>query len=168
MKSCIRFPTSWSVARELGYSLKAIESVTNVNENIKADALVERLMDLDEHAMNHHLDRRWIEDFSMLQCNDSENGMKLVRSGVKKKKVTFATDLSSNSTNKSDFRKKLEEETFKLLCERNCVECFKRERSLLFLPCCHSVMCSTCYVPLETMLCPICDQEIISTVNVYK
>ena len=71
--------------------------------------------------------------FSMLQCNDSENRrMKLVRPGVKKKKVTFATDLSSSSTNKSDFRKKLEEETFKLLCERNCIECFKRERSLLF------------------------------------
>ena len=63
MKSCIRFPTSWFVARDLGYSLKAIESVTNVNENIKAGALVERLMCLHECAMNHHLDRSGIEDF---------------------------------------------------------------------------------------------------------
>ena len=106
-------------------------------------------MDLDEHAMNHHLDRRWIEDFSMLHCN----AMTLARSGVKK--VTFATDVSGNSTHKSDFRKKLEEETFKLLCEQNCVKCFKKERSLLFLPCSHNVMCSTCYVPFETSSCPL-------------
>ena len=109
--------------------------------------IVDRLMDLDEHAMNHNLDRRWIEDFSMLHCN--ETMMKLARSAVKKKKVTFATDLSGSSTNKSDFRKKLEEETLKLLCERNCVKCFKQERFVLIVLCVLHVM-----YPLKRHLVP--------------
>ena len=159
-------PTSWVVARDLGYSFKAIETVTNLSENINAGDLVDRLMDLDEHAMNHNLDRRWIEDFSMLHCNDSEiRRIKLERYG---KKETSDSVLIKSSPNKSDFRRKLEQETFKLLCERNCVKCFKQERSLLFLPCSHSVMCSTCYVPFETSSCPLCDEEISSTVTVYR
>jgi len=164
-RTATSIPTSWVVARDLGYSFKAIETVTHLNETITAGELVDRLMDLDEHAMNHHLERRWIEDVSLPHCNT----MTLARSGVKKvKKVRFATDVSDNSSHKSDFRKKLEEETFQLLCERNCVTCFKQERSLLFLPCSHNVMCSTCYNPFETLSCPLCDQDIASTVTVYR
>ena len=81
------FLVSWIVARDLGNSLKAIETVTNLNENIKAGDLVERLMDLDEHTMNAKLDRSWIEDFSMLHYKDSEiRRMKLELSETEIKK----------------------------------------------------------------------------------
>ena len=165
----VSLPISWIVARDLGYSLKAIETVTNLNENIKAGDLVERLMDLDEHAMNYNLDRSWIEYFSMLHFKDSEiRRMELELSETEIKEVKPSTDLSKCSNSESDFRKKLEIETFKLLCERNCIRCFERERSLLLFPCSHFVMCSTCYVPLETIFCPPCDGEIISTVTVHR
>ena len=165
----VSYPISWIVARDLGYSLKAIETVTYLNENIKAGDLVERLMDLDEHTMNAKLDRSWIEDFSMLHYKDSEiRRMKLELSETEIKKVKPSIDLSKCSIDESDFRKKLETETFKLLCERNCIRCFEREKSLLLLPCSHFVMCSTCYIPLETTFCPLCDEEIISTVTVYR
>ena len=146
-------PTSYRVARDLGYSFQAIECVTHRNEKIRATELVERLMDLDEYNMKRNWDRSWIEDFSIPNYTERRD--------------TFADVDKSAPNKKSDLRQKLEQETFKLLCERNCIVCFQRERSLLILPCAHTVLCSSCYATLDTKRCPLCSEEIYSTAKVY-
>ena len=57
-------PTSWIVVRELGYSLKAIKEVQNIDEEIKAADLIEKLMNLYDEYYNSGLECSWIEDFS--------------------------------------------------------------------------------------------------------
>ena len=172
-------PTSWIVARDLGFSLRAIKTVTNLNETIRAGELIERLMDLLESTTRLNLDHSWIEDFSPSNYNEIPEFKTAIY--LKQRDVTGRSEerhsskiiSPSSSADRGihlDERRKLENETFKLLCEVNCVECFERPRSILLVPCEHFVLCSHCYHKQNNYIkkCPLCQGFVTSYTNVYR
>lgn len=155
-----RYPTSWMVARDMGYSIKAIQTVTNYEENIKAEQLIERLMDLREYYYNSKLDCKWIDDFSAVKYF-ADGGIESIN------KSLTALHLEKKEQKSSNYQK-LRDETFQMLLELRCVECFKLDKSLLQFPCGHFLLCLSCYQGSKNKTCELCDSPIESVLQVYR
>lgn len=48
-----------------------------------------------------------------------------------------------------------------------CVICIENPKNIIFVPCYHMALCSTCYDKLEKKSCPVCRKRINDTVKIF-